>query len=77
MTFYLSRRGVLGAALAAPTVARASAPVTLLNASYDPTREFYKDFNGLFAAEWRRTMTGGQIKVFGSRTMAPESRRAP
>lgn len=27
--------------------------VTLLNVSYDVTREFYKDFNAAFAAEWK------------------------
>src|SRR5690348_15405097 len=27
--------------------------VTLLNASYDPTRELYEDFNPAFAAHWR------------------------
>jgi sulfate/thiosulfate transport system substrate-binding protein len=35
--------------------ARSAAPtVTLLNVSYDPTREFYDDFNVAFAAEWKR-----------------------
>ena len=28
-------------------------PVTLLNVSYDPTREFYEAFNAAFAADWR------------------------
>jgi sulfate transport system substrate-binding protein len=32
-------------------VARA-ATITLLNVSYDPTREFYEDYNKLFAAYW-------------------------
>ncbi|SDP42538.1 sulfate transport system substrate-binding protein [Rhodoferax sp. OV413] len=32
--------------------AQAPAPVTLLNVSYDPTREFYKDFNAAFAKDW-------------------------
>jgi sulfate transport system substrate-binding protein len=39
--------GVAGAALAAPP------PVTLLNVSYDPTRELYKAINGAFIADWR------------------------
>ncbi len=30
----------------------ASADVSLLNVSYDPTREFYKDYNALFAKHW-------------------------
>ena len=29
-------------------------PVTLLNVSYDPTRELYKDINAAFAREWKR-----------------------
>src|ERR1700761_3248050 len=37
----------VGAALAAP------APVTLLNVSYDPTRELYKDINIAFAGWWK------------------------
>lgn len=27
--------------------------LTLLNASYDPTREFYKEFNAVFAKHWK------------------------
>ncbi|MDB4995103.1 MAG: sulfate transporter, periplasmic sulfate-binding protein [Myxococcaceae bacterium] len=27
-------------------------PVTLLNVSYDPTRELYEDFNSVFAKQW-------------------------
>ncbi|MCA6216022.1 sulfate ABC transporter substrate-binding protein [Ideonella sp. B7] len=41
----------LGASLAA----HAAAPVTLLNASYDVSREFYKDYNAAFAAHWKKT----------------------
>jgi sulfate transport system substrate-binding protein len=29
--------------------------VTLLNVSYDPTRELYQDFNGAFKAHWKET----------------------
>jgi len=29
--------------------------VTLLNVSYDPTRELYRDLNNAFAAEWRQS----------------------
>lgn len=36
--------------------------VTLLNVSYDPTREFYKEFNAVFAADWK-TKTGGNVTV--------------
>ncbi|MFN0152614.1 MAG: sulfate ABC transporter substrate-binding protein [bacterium] len=36
--------------------------VTLLNASYDPTREFYKEFNAAFASHWKAT-TGEVVKI--------------
>ena len=32
---------------------RAAAQITLLNVSYDPTRELYRDINPLFVADWR------------------------
>jgi len=38
--------------LVAPLLAAASS-VTLLNASYDPTRELYRDVNAAFAAQWK------------------------
>ncbi|HEX6750424.1 MAG TPA: sulfate ABC transporter substrate-binding protein [Longimicrobium sp.] len=40
--------------LAAATGARAQPrPVTLLNVSYDPTRELYQEYNAAFARYWR------------------------
>lgn len=36
--------------------------VTLLNVSYDPTREFYQDFNAAFAVEWKKQR--GQVVHF-------------
>ncbi|WP_082583055.1 sulfate ABC transporter substrate-binding protein [Frateuria sp. Soil773] len=41
----------LAAALAA--TAAAAKDVTLLNVSYDPTRELYRDVNKAFAAQWK------------------------
>ena len=38
--------------LVAPLLAAASG-VTLLNVSYDPTRELYRDVNAAFAAQWK------------------------
>jgi sulfate/thiosulfate transport system substrate-binding protein len=35
--------------------ATSAAPVTLLNVSYDPTRELYTDFNAHFAKKWEAT----------------------
>jgi sulfate transport system substrate-binding protein len=37
-------------------------PVTLLNVSYDPTRELYEDFNQQFAAYWKR-QTGQEVTI--------------
>ncbi|MFG6666274.1 sulfate ABC transporter substrate-binding protein [Halomonas sp. HNIBRBA4712] len=45
---------VLGATLGASSHAQAqSERVELLNVSYDPTREFYRAYNQLFAEHWR------------------------
>jgi sulfate transport system substrate-binding protein len=49
----------LGAVVAAP--ARA-AEVTLLNVSYDPTRELYEEFNKAFSAHWQKK-TGDTVVV--------------
>lgn len=35
---------------------------TLLNASYDVAREFYKDYNTAFVAHWKKT-TGKDVKI--------------
>ena len=73
----LSRRMVLAgaAAIAAPGMASASAAATLLNASYDPTREFYKSYNTLFAADWKRR-TGQDVKVNQSHDGSGKQARA-
>src|SRR6202158_1130409 len=39
-----------------------AADVTLLNASYDPTRELYVDFNKAFAANYQKE-TGKSVEV--------------
>ena len=31
-----------------------AADVTLLNVSYDPTRELYEEYNALFSAHWQK-----------------------
>jgi sulfate/thiosulfate transport system substrate-binding protein len=49
----------LSLAVAVPSFA---ANVTLLNVSYDPTREFYSDFNKSFAAHWK-TKTGDTVTI--------------
>jgi sulfate/thiosulfate transport system substrate-binding protein len=49
------------AALLVSTAAQA-ADVTLLNVSYDPTRELYKDINAAFAAQWK-AKTGDTVTI--------------
>jgi sulfate transport system substrate-binding protein len=37
-------------------------PITLLNVSYDPTRELYEDYNKQFASYWK-TKTGQEVTI--------------
>jgi sulfate transport system substrate-binding protein len=54
---------LLLAGTAAPLIRHdAPKPVTLLNVSYDPTRELYEDFNKRFAAYWKEK-TGQEVRV--------------
>ena len=54
---------IVAALLGAATLAGAAPkPVTLLNVSYDPTREFYVEFNAAFAAHWE-AKTGQKITI--------------
>ncbi|NSL54965.1 sulfate ABC transporter substrate-binding protein [Uliginosibacterium aquaticum] len=57
------RKKVLAAALFSLLgAAQALADVTLLNVSYDPTRELYEDFNKAFAADWK-AKTGETVTI--------------
>lgn len=49
-------------ALTAFPLGLARGQTKLLNVSYDPTRELYKDINTAFAAEWKRS-TGQDVQV--------------
>ncbi|MDB5453023.1 MAG: sulfate transporter subunit [Caulobacteraceae bacterium] len=67
--FNVSRRSLLGAAAGAGAASliggqafAQAKPVTLLNVSYDPTRELYKDINVAFAADWKRR-TGQTVTI--------------
>lgn len=46
----------------APHPGRASTPAQILNVSYDPTREFYQDYNRAFARYWK-SKTGQDVVV--------------
>jgi sulfate transport system substrate-binding protein len=58
-------------ALSAP----AAAQTTLLNVSYDPTRELYKDFNEAFVKHWQ-AKTGSKVSVRQSHGGAGKQARA-
>ncbi|MFC3127728.1 sulfate ABC transporter substrate-binding protein [Pseudoroseomonas globiformis] len=65
----LTRRAVIASttlALAAPSgPSQAQGAAQLLNVSYDPTREFYREFNALFARHWK-DQTGQAIRANAS-----------
>ena len=54
--------GTAAIALSAPGVPVAAQTVTLLNVSYDPTRELYQDFNAAFVKQWKEK-TGEAIQI--------------
>jgi len=59
----LSKKIIAAAILAIATVAPAmAADISLLNVSYDPTRELYQDVNTAFAKEWK-AKTGDNLKI--------------
>ncbi len=53
---------VAGAAAGSLAGQSAPKPVTLLNVSYDPTRELYEDFNRQFASYWKEK-TGQDVRI--------------
>lgn len=63
---FVSAAAVSLAALAGCGSSRETAsvgePVTIRNVSYDPTREFYQDYNDAFTKHWKHT-TGGDVTI--------------
>ncbi|MGL5390569.1 MAG: sulfate ABC transporter substrate-binding protein [Shewanella sp.] len=53
MTYSHRLRQITLALLLAPLSLMATAKDTLLNVSYDPTREFYREYNKLFSEYWQ------------------------
>ena len=74
----ISRRSTLAAGLllgiATFSGAVWAADISLLNVSYDPTRELYQDFNAAFAKHWKTQMA--TTSRSSNRTAALASRRA-
>ena len=58
----LRRRLLALALLAGAALGAAAKDVSLLNVSYDPTREFYQAYNAAFAAHWK-ARTGDTLTV--------------
>ena len=60
----LSKKIITAAALSAFALLQTAqaADITLLNVSYDPTRELYQDVNTAFAREWKGK-TGDNVKI--------------
>ena len=54
--------GLLAGSVQLGTLGFAFADATLLNVSYDPTRELYKEFNEAFAAKWQAE-TGETVTI--------------
>ncbi len=65
---------LLGAAVALSSF-HAHADVSLLNVSYDPTRELYKDFNAVFANYWKK-QTGETLSIKASHGGSGKQARA-
>ncbi|MGK5028127.1 sulfate ABC transporter substrate-binding protein [Janthinobacterium sp. MDT1-19] len=60
----LSKKIIIAAAVSAFAILQTAqaADITLLNVSYDPTRELYQDVNTAFAKEWKGK-TGDNVKI--------------
>ena len=68
-------RSSLLAALLGLSIAANAADISLLNVSYDPTREFYQEFNAAFAKHWK-VKTGENVTIKQSHGGAGKQARA-
>ena len=60
---FLTRRTTIGILLGSAALRRAAAAeLALLNVSYDPTRELYRDINRAFIAAWQNK-TGQRVTI--------------
>jgi len=70
-----SLRSLFAAFALCACTALPAAETTLLNVSYDVTREFYKDYNAAFAAHWKAT-TGETVTINQSHGGSSKQARA-
>lgn len=75
MRSYLRPIAAAALTLGLSSTTSAQKPVTLLNVSYDPTRELYEDFNKAFAT-YAGSRRPARPSPCGSRTVAPAARPA-
>jgi sulfate transport system substrate-binding protein len=61
-SFHRATHAILAALTILACSASLSAQIHLLNVSYDPTREFYEEYNKLFAQHWKAT-TGQDVVI--------------
>jgi sulfate transport system substrate-binding protein len=62
MKHWLILLGIIGVAGFPAICVQAQKPVTILNVSYDPTRELYQDFNEAFSKYWL-SKTGAKVTI--------------
>jgi sulfate/thiosulfate transport system substrate-binding protein len=67
--------GIFSLGLALALVRACSGETSLLNVSYDPTREFYVEINAAFAQEWK-AKTGEEVSVRQSHGGSAKQARA-
>lgn len=75
MKFISPRRSLLAFALATASLGAAQAQTTLLNVSYDPTRELYQEYNPEFIKHWK-AHTGEDVVIKQSHGGAGKQARA-
>lgn len=66
---------IVSSLLVAASAISANAQVRLLNVSYDPTRELYREINTAFSAEWQKK-TGQTVKIDQSHGGSSKQARA-
>lgn len=59
------RRALIAATLSLTAMAALAKDITLLNVSYDPTRELYQEYNAAFGKYWK-AQTGDTVRVKAS-----------
>ena len=75
MTFKKIIKSTFIAVLTFSTLSVNAADISLLNVSYDPTRELYQDYNDAFAKYWK-AKTGDNVKVQASHGGSGKQARA-